>query len=173
MIRFTFNSIARENHEEIAKAVKILYGNEFPVIVCIGSDLVVGDSLGPIVGKGLTEILNGKAYVYGTLKNPITAKEISLLKKVINEMHPNSKTIVVDAAVGRKEDIGQVKILDSGINPGLGANKTLPLVGDVSIIAVVAEKNDGDNTLQGVRLNLINKLATDIINGVSLAFIKN
>lgn len=173
MIKFTFNSIARENYEEIAKAVKLLYKSDFPVIVCIGSDLVVGDSLGPIVGSKLLEILNGKAYVYGTLSSPITAKEIETIKQTTKNLHPNSKVIVVDAGVGIKEDIGQIKIADYGINPGLGVNKNLPLIGDVSIVGIVGEKIDNETHLNGIRLNLVNALAYDIIRGLCLAFIKN
>ncbi len=173
MIKFTFNSIARENHEEIAKAVKILYGNEFPVIICVGSDLVVGDSLGPIVGSKLLEILNGKAFVYGTLSSPITAKEIETIKQTTKKLHPHSKVIVVDAGVGNSEDIGQIKIADYGINPGLGVNKILPLIGDVSIVGIVGEKERGERNLNDIRLNLVNTLAYDIIRGLCLAFIKN
>ncbi len=173
MISFTFNSIARENYEEIAKAIKVLCEDSFPIIICVGSDLVIGDSLGPIVGSKINYTLNGRAYVYGTLDNTITAREIETINREIKKLHPLSKIIVIDSAVGNREDVGQVKVLDHGINPGLGANKTLPNIGDVSIIGVVAEKNGNSKTLHGVRLSLINTLSKDIINGLNLAFIKN
>ena len=45
-----------------------------PVILCVGSDLSVGDSLGPVTGTKLKQALAGlNCYVYGTLAKPITA----------------------------------------------------------------------------------------------------
>ena len=45
MIQFQFNSLNGDNAENIAKSVKRLCGDSIPVIVCIGSDLVVGDAV--------------------------------------------------------------------------------------------------------------------------------
>ena len=106
-----------------------------------------------------------KAYVYGTLESPITAKEIVTIKELINKLHPFSKVLVVDAAVGYNEEIGYIKINKSGIKPGLGANKNLPMIGDCSIIGVVAKKGDSlvNNT---VRFSLIYKIAKDIALGI-------
>lgn len=43
------------------------------ILLCIGTDLVIGDCLGPIVGEILIN-RNVNAYVYGTLTRPVTAK---------------------------------------------------------------------------------------------------
>ena len=83
MCSYIFNSLKRDNSEEISKTVKLIYNTDKPVIVCVGSDLVVGDSLGPIVGTKLNEKLQGKAFVYGTLLSPVTAREISVIQKEI------------------------------------------------------------------------------------------
>ena len=48
-----------------------------PVVLCIGSDLAVGDSLGPITGTLLRRKGEMYGYVYGTLKNTVTAKEVT------------------------------------------------------------------------------------------------
>jgi len=169
MINFVFNSKGRENYGEIAKIIKQYYNYDVPVIICVGSDLVVGDSLGPIVGSSLVKLLQGKAYVYGTLTSPVTASEVPIIYDKIKRLHPRSKTIVIDAAVGNKEDIGLIKIYTDGIKPGLGVNKNLPKIGDLSIIGIVGDKNE---SLSGVRLNLVSLLSRDIINGLCLAFTK-
>jgi putative sporulation protein YyaC len=170
MIKFVFNSLERNNSFEISKCLRQNYNSKIPIIVCVGSDLVVGDSLGPYVGTKLIKQLGGKAFVYGTLDSPITAKEIPIISQTIKTLHPLSKIIVIDAAVGNKEDVGQVKIYDQGIKPGLGVNKNLPLVGDVSIIGIVSNNINDKNALHSVRLWLVEKLASDIINGVRGAF---
>ncbi|MDE5896185.1 MAG: spore protease YyaC, partial [Clostridia bacterium] len=60
-----------------------------PVILCIGSDLAVGDSLGPVTGTLLRKygIENG-GFVYGTLKSPVTAKEVRYVNTFLRKTHP-------------------------------------------------------------------------------------
>ena len=167
MSQYIFNSLKRKNHQEISKTISLLYNTDKPVIICVGSDLVVGDSLGPIIGTKLVERLNGRAFVYGTLQSPITALEVSILQKEIKKMHPYSKILVIDAAVGCEEEVGFVKISGVGIKPGLGVNKDLPLIGDVSIIGVVNSKNNALNFT--TRFSLVYALARDIVNGIKKA----
>ena len=167
MIQFQFNSLNGDNSENIAKSVKRLCGDTIPVIVCIGSDLVVGDSLGPLVGSELINKLFGKAYVYGTLDHPITAKEASVISKEITVLHPHSKILVIDAAVGGDSDVGYIKITNCGIKPGLGVNKDLPVIGNVSIIGVVAVKDSVITDLHGkTRLKTVCKMTEDITRGL-------
>ena len=56
---------------------KILIKNGFsdiaPVLLCIGSDRVTGDSLGPMVGSPLEERYKKSIPVFGTLKMPVHA----------------------------------------------------------------------------------------------------
>lgn len=173
MVQFVFNSASRKNYQEIAKCLSLICGKEKPIIICVGSDIAVGDSLGPFVGTKLIENLNNDFFVYGSLKNPITAKEVKTVSRKIKLIHPNSKIIVVDAALGKKSEIGYVKVLDRGIKPGLGVKKNLPLIGDVSIIAIVGEYSGKNYILTGKeRFNLIYTMGIDIANGITLAFNK-
>lgn len=140
--------------------------NKIPVIVCIGSDLVLGDSLGPLVGTMLIK-KKVSAYVYGTLNAPITAKEIVCAKTHLKMLHPDSFIIAIDAAVGNTEDIGLIKVSDKGLKPGLGVDKNLGVIGDCSIIGVVAGKSlQNYNLFNLTRLNLIYKMAEKIASGV-------
>ena len=84
-----------------------------PVVVCIGSDLAIGDSLGPITGSMLKFKTQGiQVFIYGTLATPITAKEIAALRVFLKESHPNSPVIAIDAAVGAEGDVGLIKLHD-------------------------------------------------------------
>ena len=170
MNQFKFNAINRDNSSEIASVLSKLCKTSIPIIICVGSDLVVGDSLGPIVGEELNKKLSGKTYVYGTLKHPITAKEAAIISKEIKFLHPKSQILVVDAAVGDEEDIGLIKITDKGIKPGLGVNKNLPEIGSVSIIGIVAAKSDYHIDLEGkTRLNLVYEMKRNIVEGITRA----
>lgn len=133
------NAMARTG---VYMALKNLLGtlSASPVVLCIGSDLAVGDSLGPIVGTMLQTGRPFQGYIYGTLKNPITAKEAKYLVDFLKKTHPHRDIIAVDAAVGEEQDVGLVKVTAGAIRPGAGANKRLPKVGDVSILGIVAKK---------------------------------
>lgn len=136
------------------------------VIVCIGSDLILGDSLGPLVGTFLKN-KNVHTYVYGTLNYPITAKEIEYARKYLKQTHPHALTIAIDAAVGDEQDVGLIKVINRGLKPGLGVNKNLGEIGDLSIIGIVAEKSATNNGLFNLtRLNLVYRMAEKIANGI-------
>ena len=128
-----------------------------PVIVCIGSDLAVGDSLGPITGSMLKYKTQGlRAFIYGTLASPVTAKEIKYLRSHLKTTHKKRVTIVVDAAVGAQGDIGMIKVSNTPLYPGAGANKKLGAIGDISIMGIVAEKSIANYALLNTtRLNLV------------------
>ena len=139
---------------------------ELPIIVCIGSDLVLGDSLGPLVGTFLRQ--NGaSAYVYGTLNAPITAKEVEYAKVYLKKIHPNSKVIAIDAGIGQSDDVGLIKILNHGLKPGLGVDKNLSTIGDISVVGIVASRSVGSvNLFNYTRLNLVYKMARIIADGL-------
>lgn len=152
----------------ISNALKVLYRTYSPVIICVGSDLVVGDTLGPFIGTLLQSALKGKAFIYGTLDSPITAKEISAIKKTVKTLHPNSKILVIDAAVGKSEDIGLIKVISGGIKPGLGVNKNLDEIGDVSIIGIVSKRELTSNALlNDTRFSTVYGMAKAITGGIS------
>lgn len=146
-----------------------------PTVLCIGSDLSVGDSLGPVTGTMLKEQLAGlNCYVYGTLAKPITAHEVKYMNEFLRATHPDSPIIAIDAAVGIAGDIGLIKLTPTGIKPGSGANKKLATVGDASVMGIVAEKSVFNYSLfSATRLNIIYKMASIIAEGVSSYIIEN
>ena len=145
-----------------------------PIFLCVGSDLTVGDSLGPLVGEKLTNIFaQGGVFVYGTLKKPITAKEIKYVANFLKSTHPNSPVVAIDAAVGNQGEIGTIKLSRSSLRPGSGANKKLGKVGDVSLIGIVAERSLFNSALfSATRLNAVNKMA-DVIADAVFSYLSN
>ena len=140
-----------------------------PVVVCIGSDLAIGDCVGPISGSMLKYKTQGlRCFIYGTLAAPVTAKEIKYLRAFLKETHPYSPVIAVDAAVGAEGDIGLIKLADSPLYPGAGANKKLGAVGDISVLAIVAEKSVANYGLfNTTRLNLVYSMSEIISDSLS------
>ncbi len=166
-LNYTFNTFNSFSSNSIAQALNNCNNqSKTPIFICIGSDLVLGDSLGPLVGTFLRQ-KHVSSYVYGTLNFPITAKEIEHAKIHLKLMHPNSVLIAVDAAIGAPEDVGLIRVVNKGLKPGLGVDKNLGSIGDISIIGIVASKSlQNYNLYNSTRLNLIYKMAETISNGI-------
>ena len=167
MQNYTFSTFNQFAPTGIGQALKTLNSKNLkPIIICIGSDLVLGDSLGPLVGTLLKQ-KEVSPFVYGTLNYPITAKEVEYATTYLKQLHPNSISIAIDAAVGDEDDVSLIKIADTGIYPGLGVNKKLGKIGDLSIVGVVAKKSTQNYNLYNLtRLNLVYKMADTIAMGI-------
>ena len=121
---------AQTEHAEMENAPNDTPTPKPPIVVCIGSDLAIGDSLGPITGSMLQYKTQGlNTFIYGTLTAPVTAKEIRTLRTFLRETHRGKQILAIDAAVGDKGDIGLIKLHDTPLLPGAGANKKLGAIG--------------------------------------------
>lgn len=104
-------------------------------IVCIGSDLVIFDSLGPIVGHLLTKHYKldrlSDVKIIGTLDNLVHA--VNLTEKIQEIKEDNTLIIAIDAGMVSKEYVGKIGIKKGPINPGAGFDKQLPAIGHISI----------------------------------------
>ena len=136
---------------------------ELPVVLCIGSDRVTGDCLGPIVGQLLVE-RGANAFVYGTLERPVTALNLKDAVKHIYETHPDKKILAIDSSVGKLADVGKIRIAFGAIAPGSADGKKLPKVGDVSVTATVTDPHK--TPLAAVRLGTVYALAGRIAQNI-------
>lgn len=143
--------------------------NKDTIVICIGTDKCIGDSLGPIVGT-LIEKEELPITLYGTLDNPIHAVNLKEKLKNIKELHPSNFTIAIDACLGSKENTGKIQVKFGPIHPGKGVGKKLTSVGDVSIVGVVDTIGSSNNiSLHNIRLSFIMKLAEAIVEGFKYA----
>lgn len=128
-----------EEIEQIACEIKRIFQKSIPkdvIILCIGSDLTVGDSLGPLVGTMLKE--NQVPYhVYGTLEEPIHALNLRSALTEINKQFNEPFILSIDASLGDKSQIGHIFLEKGPLIPGKAFNKGLPAVGDYHIKAIV------------------------------------
>jgi putative sporulation protein YyaC len=135
------------------------------VILCIGTDRSTGDCLGPLVGYKLKNnyTLNNVT-VFGTLFEPVHAKNLNLIIDRINSTFQNSLIIAVDASLGKSENIGKINLYNGPLYPGAGVSKNLPAVGDISITGIVNISGYMEYmVLQNTRLSIVMQMA-DIIS---------
>lgn len=134
----------------------------------IGSDRIVGDCLGPLVGHKLVNEYRSNLIVYGTLKKPVHAKNLKATIKTIYEKHDNPLIIAIDSTLDSDSDsIGDIHLHDGGIFPGLAFDNSLPYVGKIGILGVV---NLSDISFvrftQTTRMHLIMTIADFIVEGL-------
>ena len=146
------------NHEEAAlKLGTLLYDflssyhkpSQSLVFVCIGSDKITGDSLGPLVGHRLSRQSLPSVFIYGTLSQPVHALNLQETIEKIHQHHPDSFIIAIDASVRKK----------------------LPPIGDISITGIVNTTGTFDHlSLQMTKLSTIVSMADSIVSGVLIAY---
>lgn len=109
------------------------------VILCVGTNKIVGDSVGPIVGKKLTRLLKHKENVkiYGNTKKNLNLKNAKHVLEEISCIQPEPLIITIDAALGPKEMIetvfmttGKIKIGEA-LGNGMGYNSHINIKGIV------------------------------------------
>lgn len=142
------------------------YINKDTIIVCIGTDRCIGDCLGPLVGT-LLKSKNFPLPVYGTVSDPIHALNIDKKLNEIKLLHTHSNIIGIDACLGDSDSIGEIQARDYPVHPGKGVGKSLPNVGDTSIIGIV-DSNDNDEIFNSnnIRLNLVLSMAKVITHAL-------
>lgn len=159
-----------QDKARMVDALKRKTKDNAPIFMCIGTEKVFSDSLGPRVGSLLNENMVFPHFVYGLREQNITAENLMYSYNFIKALHPNSPIVVIDAAVGSTEQIGKIQLSDGGILPGAATNKNLPAVGDVGIIGIVAEKGMSDfYTLNSEKDRLVGKVAQFIAEAILIA----
>ncbi len=143
--------------------------NRSLVIVCVGTDRSTGDSLGPLIGTTLGKNSLENITVYGCLDKPVHALNLEQFARLINEKHPDSVILAIDACLGKSDSIGYIAIKEGPLKPGIGVNKTLPEIGDYHLIGIV---NVGGLmeyfVLQNTRLSLVMRMSDIIARSIMM-----
>ena len=141
--------------------------NKSIVLLCIGSDRATGDCLGPIVGYKLAKLNYPDIHIYGTLANPVHAKNLDSTLALIKHKHHDCCIIAIDASLGSTNHIGYVTLGIGSLYPGIGVDKDLPEVGDIFITGIVNISGLlNQMLLQTTRLDTVMRLADYICTGI-------
>ena len=142
--------------------------NQNLTFLCIGTDRVTGDSLGPIVGSNLEKYVKKNNIknikVIGNLENNLSNTNIN---KIENN---NGIRIVIDSAISNTYDIGDIIIDKSPIKIRQALNSSKDINSDIAIKCIVGKnfEDSSENFLMlqnikiGIVLNLAEKLSTTL-----------
>jgi putative sporulation protein YyaC len=144
------------------------------VVLCVGTDRSTGDCLGPLVGEKLKRnYFLKEANVFGTLKEPVHAKNLEENIDYIYKNIHNPLIIAIDASLGKNENVGKVNLFKGSLFPGAGVNKNLRPVGDISITGIVNISGFMEYiVLQNTRLSLVMQMADVISLGLYMSIKK-
>ncbi len=145
------------------------------IIMCIGTDKIIADCLGPLVGHILENkfSLKENIYIYGTLKNPVHSSNIQDYIKFIEKKHNDYIIIAIDASLGSLDKIGYIKTGIGQIKPGSGVNKTLPYIGNIYIKGIIQDKNTPKSLIiQSTSLYNVMLMAEKISEGLIKTLIR-
>jgi len=160
-----FNTFCDNLHDYLMHYLP-LHNHEL-VIVCIGTDRATGDSLGPLIGYKLKDLKYDKVVVYGTLDEPVHAKNLGEVLENIKVQHTTSLVIAIDACLGSMGNVGCITIGEGSIRPGAGVQKELPPIGHIHITGIVNFSSLMNMViLQNTRLSLVMKMADTISSGI-------
>lgn len=152
-------------------AANMLLPNQTPIFLCIGSDRITGDCLGPLVGHKLKKMFPREDTIYGTLEHPVHAKNLHSILHQIDCVHTDPFYIAIDASLGMEKHIGCITLAQGCLYPGEGVKKKLPSIGDLAITGIVNScLGDSSLHLQNTRLHLVNELADFIFRGIISGF---
>lgn len=134
---------------EFSNILKSKQQNKNIIFLCIGTNLVTGDSIGPIVGTNLKNDLknitkfkselyltNRNIEVLGDMSNNISYNNIEdNIKNISND----NFIIVIDSALSTEDNIGKIFVHNRGLKYAESLKRKNNLIGDMSIKAVVGK----------------------------------
>lgn len=133
------------------------------VVVCIGTDRCTGDALGPLTGTYLSKYPIRHLSIYGTIHNPVHAKNLSDILDTIYSTYENPFVIAIDASLGKPTSVGYVLSGIGSLQPGAALKKDLPHVGDLYIAGIVNMSGFMEfQILQSTRLSIVIDMAQAI-----------
>lgn len=118
------------------------------LVVCIGTNEIIGDSLGPLVGTILQK--KGFKNVWGTLAEPIGATKV---KQYALRLPKDNGTFVigVDALNTHDDsDLGYLCVKHAPIKPASAIKQIkdeLPLIGNIAVGMVVTHTKENESNL--------------------------
>lgn len=124
-----------------------------------------------MVGDMLVKWKIPDVHVFGTLENPVHARNLEEIMSNAVCRLPCAFVVAIDASLGVMEHVGCITVGRGPIKPGAGLKKELPPVGDMHITGIVNTGGFMDFlVLQSTRLSVVMRMADIIARGMHMAF---
>ena len=140
--------------------------------VCLGTNRIIGDAFGPVVGSVLKKNLpiDSSVQVLGDLRECITYENVNRIIDLLSVNYKANLIVVLDSALSCKNDIGKIFVQNRGLKYAESLKKRNFRIGNISIKAVVGENTynslDNFNNLKNVSLAEIERMCNIVSNGI-------
>lgn len=151
------------------------------IILCIGTNKLVGDCIGPMVGEKLNSKLkkqkcNKNIIIYGNMKHTLNFKNARQVIEKIYMFYKKPFIITIDSALGTEKMIKQIVVDKGKIKIGNSLGRSICYNSNINIKGVVGEnKNtlkENIQTLKIVKPELVIELSNVVANGICKSFQK-
>ncbi|MFI3229975.1 MAG: DUF1256 domain-containing protein [bacterium] len=109
------------------------------IILCIGSERTLNNSIAPLVGYKLSNLsLHKKIFIYGSLEHNVTSKNLISCVNMIYSKHKNPLLITIDSSSTKENLVNHINIGEGSIKLNCNANCPYPYIGDIFITALTS-----------------------------------
>ena len=147
------------------------------IILCIGTKRIVGDSVGPLIGENIKYLENEYIKIYGALENTINFNNAQNILTEIYKKFENPYIITIDAALGNKENMGQVVLNKGYIKIGKALEKSICFYSNLNIKCVVGKNTNSkfDNLVELRKADMeeVENIAKVVSGGIGKVFSSN
>ena len=140
------------------------------VILGIGTDLILGDSIGPWVGTKLKIIENEYVQIYGELRNTLNFKNGKNIISNIYQNYRNPYLITIDAALSNNKKIGEIVLNKGYIKLGKAFDRSICFYSNININCIVGNrystKEENIRELNKMDIKCISAMSEIISKGI-------
>ena len=148
------------------------------IFLCVGTDKIIGDAIGPIVGTKLEKELekdntNYKAKninIYGKIGDTLNFKNARGLIQFMEKQYKNPFIVTIDAALSERDNIGEIIINEGKIELGNSLGKGIEWNSNINIKGVVGNYSSNPQknmeTLKNVQLHSAIAMSQNIYQGI-------
>lgn len=148
------------------------------IFLCVGTDKIIGDAIGPIVGtkleKGLqqndTSDRGKNINIYGKIGNTLNFKNAYGLLSYMKKQYKNPFIITIDAALSENGKVGEIVVNEGKIELGNSLGRCIEWDSHINIKGVVGNysNNPKENieTLKNVQVHSAMTMSQNIYQGI-------
>lgn len=140
------------------------------IFLCIGTNKIIGDAIGPIIGSKIKHLENSYIRIYGTEENNLNFNNAKTTIKNIYNNYTKACIITIDAALSNNANLGDIFFGSGFIKIGKALEKNLCFYSDINIKYVVGtssfNKKENLEVLKNVTQEKISKDALFISKGI-------
>lgn len=149
------------------------------IFLCIGTNKVIGDMVGPIVGERLKNEVNNRKIkkivkkeilVYGNMKHTLNLKNADKVIQHVQNEYQKPFLITIDTALGKEDMIEKIFIGSGEIEIGKALEKGVKYQSNIYIKGVVGKYGttveENMNTLKNADIVSIKRISNIICDGI-------